>query len=65
MAIVTFLNFFLNAMIKNIKYTIFLILLDFQNLWNLINVFIKKIIIYLNVSYVSYSKFDGSRKIKV
>jgi len=39
-------------MIKNIKYAIFLILLKFQNLWNLINVFIKKLWKYLlSVSY--------------
>jgi hypothetical protein len=44
----------------------FLILLEFQKLWDLINVFIKKNyeIFYLNVSY-DFSKFDGSRKIKV
>ncbi len=30
-----------NAMIRNSKYTMFLILLKFKNLWNLINVFIK------------------------
>jgi hypothetical protein len=47
------------------KYTIFLILLKFQNLWNLINVFIRKNKnIYLNVSY-DFSKFDGSKKAKV
>ncbi len=34
--------FFLSAMIKNIKICNFLILLGFQNLWNLINVFIKR-----------------------
>jgi hypothetical protein len=37
----TFLKPFLNEMIKNIIY-ILLILLKFQNLWNLINVFMKK-----------------------
>jgi hypothetical protein len=31
----------LNAMIKTSKYKILLILLEFQNLWNLINVLIK------------------------
>jgi len=35
--------FFLNAMIMNTKHTIFLILLKCQNLWNLINLFIKKL----------------------
>ncbi len=47
------------------KYTILLILLRFQNLWNLIHIFQKN---YENVLLiVSYdlSKFDGSRKIKV
>ncbi len=45
------------------KYTIFLILLKFQNLWNFINVFILKNYenIYLNVSY-DFSKFDGLKK---
>ncbi len=43
----TFLKLFLNEMIRNIKITIFFIILRFQNLWNLINVFIKKI--YENV----------------
>ncbi len=51
---------------KNIKIYNFFILLKFQNLWNLINVLIKKIMKknYLNVSY-DFSKFDGSKKIKV
>jgi hypothetical protein len=42
------------------KYTIFLILLKFQNLWNLINVFIKNNCenIYLSVFY-EFLKFDG------
>jgi hypothetical protein len=46
-------------------HTIFLILLRFQNLWNLINVFIKKFYenVYINVSY-DFSKFNGSRIIK-
>jgi len=62
---VTFLKLFLNAMIRNIK-KLFLILLKIQNLWNLINVLLKKMYenIYLNVSY-DFSKFNGSRKIKV
>ncbi len=47
------------------RYTIFLILLKLQNLWNLINVCIKKFKnIYLNGSF-DFSKFDGSKKIKV
>ncbi len=41
---VIFMKHFLNAMIRNKKKnTIFLILLKFQSLWNLINVFIKKV----------------------
>jgi hypothetical protein len=44
------------------KYIIFLILLSFQNLWNLINVLIfLNENIYLNVFY-GFSKFDGLRK---
>jgi len=45
------------------KYIIFLILLKFQNLWNLINVIIKKNMKkkYLNVSY-DFSKFDEFKK---
>jgi hypothetical protein len=47
------------------KYTIFLTWLEIQNLWNLINVLIKKYEnMYLNVSY-DISKFDGSKKIKL
>jgi hypothetical protein len=62
---VTFLNFFKNAMIKNKKYTISLILLSFQNLWNLINLFTEiNENVHLNVSY-DFSKFDGSKKMKV
>jgi hypothetical protein len=34
------LETFINAMIKNKKYRIFLTILKFQNMWNLINVFI-------------------------
>jgi hypothetical protein len=47
-------------------YTIFLILLKFKNLRNLINVLIKKnyVNIYLSVSY-DFSKFNESKKIKV
>jgi len=43
MAIVTFLKLFKNGMIRNIK-KIYknIILLEFQNLWNLISVFIQK-----------------------
>jgi hypothetical protein len=45
------------------KYKIFLILLKFHNLWNLLNVFMKTNYenIYLNVSY-DFSKFDVSKK---
>jgi hypothetical protein len=48
------------------KYIIFLILLGFQDLWKLINIFIIKIYenVHLSVSN-DFSKFDGSRKIKV
>jgi hypothetical protein len=48
------------------KYTIFFILFKFQNLWNQINVHIKKIYenIYLSVFY-DFSKFDRFKKIKV
>jgi hypothetical protein len=48
------------------KYKIFLILLKFQNLWNLINLFQKTNYenVHLSVSY-DFSKFDVSRKIKV
>jgi hypothetical protein len=39
----TILKLFLNAIIKNIKiHNSFLILFKFQNLWNIIKVFIKK-----------------------
>jgi len=52
-------------MIKKIKIQIFFILLKFQNLWNIINVFKKNYEnVHLNVSY-DFSKFDGSKKIKV
>jgi len=47
------------------KYTIFVILLKFQNLWNLINVFN---FFYENVDlnvFYDFSKFDGFKKIKV
>jgi hypothetical protein len=56
-----FLKLFLNAMIRNIKIHNIFILLKFQNLWNLINVLIRKKYenIYLNVSH-DFSKFDGS-----
>jgi hypothetical protein len=47
------------------KYTIFLILFRFQNLWTLINVFKNNYEnVHLSVSY-DFSKFDGSKKIKV
>jgi hypothetical protein len=50
--------------LRTSKYTIFLILLKFQNLWNLINfyLFINENI-YLIVSY-DFLKFDGSSKFK-
>ncbi len=52
-------------LLKTSKYTIFLILLRFQNLWHLINGFIKNNEnVYLSVSY-DFSKFDGPKKIKV
>jgi hypothetical protein len=45
------------------KYTIFLILLKFQDLWNLIKYSCKTTYenVYFNVSY-DFSKFDGSKK---
>jgi hypothetical protein len=53
-------------MIKNIKINNFLILLELKNLWNLINVLIKKNyeIFYVSVAY-DFTKFDGFKKIKV
>jgi len=52
--------------LRTSKYTIFFILLKFQSLFKLINLF--QIYIYenihLNVSY-DFSKFNGSKKIKV
>jgi hypothetical protein len=48
-----------------LKYTIFLKLLRFQNIWNLINVFKNNNEnVHLNVSY-DFSKFEKPRKIKV
>jgi hypothetical protein len=53
-------------MIRKIKIHNILDIIGFQNLWNLINVFIKKNNenVHLNVSY-DFSNFDGYRKIKV
>jgi hypothetical protein len=53
-------------MIKKSKYILFLILLKFQNLWNLINVLYKNNNekIHLSVSY-EFSKFNEFKKIKV
>jgi len=50
-------NFFLMQWFETSKHTIFLILLKFQILWNLINVLIKKHNenIYLNVSFFKKS----------
>jgi hypothetical protein len=61
-----FLKLYLNTMIRNNKIPIFLILLSFENLRHLINAFTKKNYknVHLNVSY-DFSKFDGSKKIKV
>ncbi len=60
-----FILFLQMQWLETSKYTIFLILLKFQNLWNSINVLIKKKEnIYWNVSY-DFSKFDGFKKIKV
>jgi hypothetical protein len=60
-----FLKFFFNAMITNIKIHNIFYIIEFQNLWNLINVLIKKNLnIYLSGSY-DFPKFDGSNKIKV
>jgi hypothetical protein len=63
---VTFLKLFLNAMITIIKIQNILDIIDISKLWNLINVVVKKIYenIYLSVFY-DFSKFDGSKKIKV
>jgi len=59
-----FLIFFLNAMIRNIKIHNIFDIIEIQNLCNL-NVFIKKFRnIYVSGSY-DFSKFDGSKKIKV
>jgi hypothetical protein len=51
--------------LRTSKYTIFLILLKFQNLWNLINVLIQFFYetIYLNVIN-DFKKFNGFNKIK-
>ncbi len=59
-------NFFKMQWLGTSKYTTFLILLRFQNLCSLINVFKNKINenVHLNVSY-DFSKFDGFKKIKV
>jgi len=40
---ITFLEFYLNAMIRNIKIKNIFDIVEIQNLWNLINVLIKKI----------------------
>jgi hypothetical protein len=47
------------------KYTILLILLKFQNLWNLINVFIKKIMkIFIEVFLMIFQNLMGPEKSK-
>jgi hypothetical protein len=57
------LKTFIHATTKNIKIQNILVLLKFQNLWNLINLLIKKIMKY---SFkCDFSKFDESKKIKV
>jgi hypothetical protein len=65
---VTFLKLFINAMkLLILKLKIFKIILKFQNLWNLINVFIIENNyenVYISISY-DFSKFNGFTKIKV
>ncbi len=57
-------NVFKMQWLRISKYIIFLILLRFQNLWNLINELIKKKEFFnLNISY-DFSKLDGLRKSK-
>jgi hypothetical protein len=53
-------------MVKNIKIENTLDIIGFQNLWNLINIFINIFNenVHLSVSY-DFSKFDGSKKSKV
>jgi hypothetical protein len=62
----TFLKLFLNAMIKNITIDNIPNIIEFQNIWNLINSLIKKNYenIYLSIFY-DFSKCNGSMKIKV
>jgi len=61
-------TFFKMQWLGTLKYIIFLILLGFLNLWNLIHLFIKNNLwnenVHLIVSY-DFSKFDESKKIKV
>jgi hypothetical protein len=61
----TFLKLILNAMIRNIKIHNTLNIIEISYLWNVINVFKKNYEnVHLSVSY-DFSKFDGSKKIKV
>jgi hypothetical protein len=64
--VLRFWNFLKMKWLGTSKYIIFLTLLKFQNIWNLINVFQNCFNenVHLNVSY-DFSKFDGSKKIKV
>jgi hypothetical protein len=63
---ITFVKLFLNTMIRNIKIHNILDLLEFQNVWNLINIFITKNYenFHFSVSY-DFSKFNGFKKIRV
>jgi hypothetical protein len=59
----TFVKLFLNAMIRNIKIHNFLILLKIKNLWNLINVFIKKTMkIFTKVFPMIFQSSMGPKK---
>jgi hypothetical protein len=53
---VIFLRLFKNIMTRNIKIKLFLILLEFQNLWNLISVLIKKIMKKIFIYFLSFLK---------
>jgi hypothetical protein len=58
-----FLELFLNAMIRNNKIHNILDIIDFQNLWDLINVFKQKKYenVHLNISY-DFQSSMGPRK---
>ncbi len=58
------LNFFKNAMMKNIKIQKKIILFIFQNLWNLINVFKKNMGMFIQVFFMNFQILMGPRKLK-